>query len=288
MSVIIRPDASSAPRTDSMSRSDLRKDVRIERVSMARPPPKIERYAVAPWSLVVEPTLAIRVRTNVLPPRRGSDRGDAHVSISGLPPGAKRFQPLRGFGIDRRDREERRQNEHGCDARSGPRLASGGRGCHALAEPEQTRCEARARRDVPRRGPHRCRSMKRRIAYVSSMTFHACRMPRPRALEGPNGPGTGGANHSPRRSESRGRTEPGDRKALSPTTSARRSPGPTLEEARATEGRGRKATYSVQNRSTSPPAGTTVKPLRSRSSPRMSVLKKTCMTLASSARKTDW
>ena len=46
----------------------------------------------------------IRARAHVLPPRRGSDRGDAHVSISGLSPGAKRCRPLRGLGMYRCDR----------------------------------------------------------------------------------------------------------------------------------------------------------------------------------------
>ena len=42
----------------------------------------------------------------MLPPRWGSDRGDAHVSISGLSPGAKRCHPLWGFGIDRHYRRK--------------------------------------------------------------------------------------------------------------------------------------------------------------------------------------
>jgi hypothetical protein len=57
--------------------------------------------------------LPIRVRISVLPPRRGSDRGEAHVSISGLPPGATCCHPLRGFGINRRDRRRNAKTNTG-------------------------------------------------------------------------------------------------------------------------------------------------------------------------------
>ena len=85
-----------------------------------RPPSAIRGFDSGPWDLadasLVDRRLpagrhtsgasTIRVRTSVLPPRWGSDRGDAHVSISGLSPGAKRCHPLWGFGIDRHYRRK--------------------------------------------------------------------------------------------------------------------------------------------------------------------------------------
>ena len=108
-------DSGDSPRRDSRSSWGRRRDVGTTRgyhtsgISKSRRGRRMEvQGSVATTSRTMDepnPGRPIRVRISVLPPLGGSDRGEPHVSISGLTPGATRCHSLRGFGRYRRDRK---------------------------------------------------------------------------------------------------------------------------------------------------------------------------------------